>query len=348
MNHLCGLPHVSNGGSSHDDALDQYELETLASFRQRFYDSAPALQDYYRFNEDDTLNNSYDEDYGEEKKDSPSQHPIFVCEETNLISARVLTPTYEISHNKLHKSGWRPLDDCTLYRFLLADRHKDGAFDMDTSYHRLLAALQFRREYQSDVIVHNLSNKVPPPQHVQKCQSMRVAIWAGTDLKGRPVVFERLGQFFSSGNATEMTMEEWEESYLYFLETHFNKMRQSAIDSGVAVDRIVYYADFSGVVSSILNRKIWKVIPLLKRLVKKVESHYPEIVDHITLFNVPTIASAAYKVVRGFLDPVTADKIELFSTVPLDRFKEVMGEDIIPVEYGGKNNLVDYPQTQPS
>ena len=104
MNHLCGLPHLSNGGSSsHDDALDQYELETLASFRQRFYESAPAL------------NNDYDEDYGEEKKDSPSQHPIlFACEETNLISARVLTPTYEISPDKLHKSGWRPLDDCTL------------------------------------------------------------------------------------------------------------------------------------------------------------------------------------------------------------------------------------------
>ena len=119
MNHLCGLPHVSNGSSSHDDALDQYELETLASFRQRqrFYESAPALQDYYRFNEDDTLDNNYDEDYGEEKKDSPSQHPVFACEETNLISARVLTPTYEISHDKLHKSGWRPLDDCTLYRF---------------------------------------------------------------------------------------------------------------------------------------------------------------------------------------------------------------------------------------
>ena len=207
-----------------------------------------------------------------------------------------------------------------------------------------MSALQFRREYQSDVIVHNVWNKVTPPPHVQKCQTMRIAIWAGTDHKGRPVVFERLGQFFSSGNATLMKEEDWIESYLYFLETHFSKMRQSAMESGIAVDRIVYYADFSGVVSGILNRKIWKVIPLLKRLVKKVESHYPEIVDHITLYNVPTIASAAYKVVRGFLDPVTAEKIELFSGVPLERFKELMGEDVIPVEYGGKN-LIDYPQT---
>ena len=173
---------------------------------------------------------------------------------------------------------------------------------------------------------------------------MRVAIWAGTDYNSRPVVFERLGQFFSSGNATLMTEEEWEESYLYFLETHFCKMRQISMRSGVAVDRIVYFADFSGVVSSIMNRKIWKVIPLLKRLVKKVENHYPEIVDHITLFNVPTIASAAYNIVKGFLDPVTADKIELFSGVPYERFHELIGEDVIPKEYGGMNDI-DYPQT---
>ena len=106
----------------------------------------------------------------------------------------------------------------------------------------------------------------------------------------------------------------------------------------------MYFADFQGVVSSILNRKIWKVAPLLKRLVKTVECHYPEIVDHITLFNVPRVASAAYNAMKGFVDPVTADKIELFSGVPSDRFKEMMSEDVIPVEYGGRNKI-EYPQT---
>jgi hypothetical protein len=330
MNHLCGIPTHLNS--------KPYEVESLASFRQRFYDSAPPIEAY-------RLNNvaNYAVNAGEEKKES-SSHQLFECDETNLISKRVLTPRYEIAHDKLPPSGWRPLDDCTLYRFLLADRQKDGTFDIEASYQRLMVALQFRRQYGSDVIVHNIWNNLSPPTHVQKCSRMRVAIWAGTDHNSRPVVFERLGQFFSSGNATLMTEEEWEEAYLYFLETHFCKMRESAIKSGMAVDRIVYFADFSGVVSSIINRKIWKVIPLLKRLVKKVESHYPEIVDHITLFNVPTIASAAYKVVRGFLDPVTADKIELFSGVPLERFNELMGEDVIPKEYGGKNEI-EYAQT---
>lgn len=338
MNHLCGIPHLNSDGSH--IASEPYELETLAAFRQRFYDSAPPIEEYRCNN---NSNDHYDVDAGEEKKDS-STHYQYECNETNLISRRVLTPQYTFAHDKLPPSGWRPLDDCTLYRFLLADRQKDGTFDTEASYQRLMAALQFRRHYQSDVIVHNIWNDLPPPAHVQKCKAMRVAIWAGTDYNSRPVVFERLGQFFSSGNAALMTEEDWEESYLYFLETHFCKMRQLSMSTGVTVDRIVYFADFSGVVSSIMNRKIWKVIPLLKRLVKKVESHYPEIVDHITLFNVPTIASAAYRAVRGFLDPVTADKIELFSGVPYERFNELIGEDVIPKDYGGKNE-VDYPQT---
>ena len=338
MNHLCGLTHLNS--DENDATLQPYELESLEEFRQRFYESAPQMDEYRLIkSSDDHIDNT-----GEEKKDSSHDHFESDVVNNNLISMRVLTPQYVFPHNKLPQSGWRPLDDCTLYRFLLADRHKDGTFDMEASQQRLMSALQFRRHHRSDVIVHNLWNNGPLPLHIQKCKSMRVAIWAGTDCNSRPVVFERLGQFFSSGNATLMTEEEWEDSYLYFLETHFCKMRQVSISSGVTVDRIVYFADFSGVVSSIMNRKIWKVIPLLKRLVKKVEQHYPEIVDHITLFNVPAVASAAYRVVRGFLDPVTADKIELFSGVPLDRFREMMGEDVIPIEYGGKNDI-DYPQT---
>ena len=214
---------------------------------------------------------------------------------------------------------------------------------MELSYNRLIAALEFRKEYKSDIIVNNLvSSNVP--LEVQKCQRYRIGIWAGVDHQFRPVVFERLGQFFSSGNATKTSQEEWMASYLYFLETHFAKMRESAQSNGTVVDRIAYFADFQGVVTSIFNRQIWKVIPLLKVLVKAVECHYPEIVDHIILFNVPRVASAAYNIVKGFLDPVTAEKIELHAGLPIDRFKEMMSVDVIPLEYGGKNEIA-YPET---
>jgi hypothetical protein len=172
-----------------------------------------------------------------------------------------------------------------------------------------------------------------------------VSIYAGTDYNNRPVVFERLGEFFSSGNCHQATDDEWIESYLYFLDSHFAKMRESAIASGEPISKIVFYADFAGVVTSILNRQIWSVIPLLQKIVNTVECHYPEIVDTITLFNVPWVASALWSNVQGFLNPATAAKVEIFPGVPLERFCEVMSESVVPLEYGGTNEM-EYPPTQ--
>eukprot|EP00984_Skeletonema_dohrnii_P011913 scaffold4778_cov100-Skeletonema_dohrnii-CCMP3373.AAC.1 len=64
MNHLCGLPHLNNDDSQ--VATHPYEQETLAAFRQRFYDSAPPIEEYRSNN---TIAD-YDVDAGEEKKDS--------------------------------------------------------------------------------------------------------------------------------------------------------------------------------------------------------------------------------------------------------------------------------------
>jgi len=323
MNHLCDLPNLDDDAlpTSH---LKEEEREVLNAFRQR-YESALCQE------------NSKDHEEKEEKKDSSSQHS------PDGTITKLLTPAYEIQNGQLPQSGLRPLDDITLYRYLLADRRSDGTFDTDASYQRLLSALQFRKQYKCEVIVQNLASSTIPTD-IKKCMRLRVGIWAGVDNQSRPVVFERLGQFFSSGNVSRVSHDDWTTYYLYFLEMHFAKMRESAKQSGKGVDRIVYFADFQGVVSSIFNRKIFKVIPMLKALVKTIECHYPEGVDHITLFNVPRVASAAYNIVKGFLDPVTAEKIELFAGVPYDRFKELMSDDVIPLEYGGKNDI-DYPQT---
>lgn len=96
-------------------------------------------------------------------------------------------------------------------------------------------------------------------------------------------------------------------------------------------------------VTAIMNRSIWKVIPLLQSY-KAVEEYYPEIADTIILFNVPKVATIFYKIVRSFLDPVTADKIRLYSTADYEEvFSKVMPMDAVPEEYGGTSKR-DYPQ----
>jgi hypothetical protein len=91
-------------------------------------------------------------------------------------------------------------------------------------------------------------------------------------------------------------------------------------------------------VAAIVNRSIWKVIPLLKAY-KAVEEYYPEIASTIILFNVPKIA------VRSFLDPVTAAKISLYSTANYEEgFSSLMPLNAIPEEYGGTSKVL-YPKT---
>ena len=44
-------------------------------------------------------------------------------------------------------------------------------------------------------------------------------------------------------------------------------------------------------------------------LTKEVEAHFPEIVSTIVLINVPRVFSTIFPVVKAFMDPITASKI---------------------------------------
>ena len=181
------------------------------------------------------------------------------------------------------------------------------------------------------------------PRELKRYQRLRVRVFVGRDHQGQPVLFERLGHFLGSGNCDHFSEEEWIRFYIWDLERHFTEMRKASEECGRSITRFTYVADAKGITSGIMNRAVWRVIPLLKALVKAVEEHYPEIADKIVLFNVPRIASVFYRAVRTFLDPVTAEKIEIHSGVPMDVLEKIMPKSIIPREYGGTND-VHHPQ----
>lgn len=180
------------------------------------------------------------------------------------------------------------------------------------------------------------------PRELERYQRLRVRVFVGRDHHGQPVLFERLGHFLGSGNCDHFSEEEWIRFYIWDLERHFAEMRRASEDCGRAITRFTYVADADGIVSGIMNRAVWRVIPLLKALVKAVEEHYPEIADKIVLFNVPRIASVFYRAVRTFLDPITAEKIELHSGIPTAEFERIMPKSVVPIEYGGTND-VEFP-----
>lgn len=79
-------------------------------------------------------------------------------------------------------------------------------------------------------------------------------------------------------------------------------------------------------------------LPLLKKLSGEIERFYPECAGPIVLINAPYVVYSMYQLVKVFLDPVTAAKIEMHSDVPLKRLVELgIPMEAIPKELGGKS-----------
>ena len=70
-------------------------------------------------------------------------------------SPAIDTPTFVVSTSSLPPSGWRSLDDCTLYRFLCADR-RQGEFQPETSLLRLKNAMAYRRLEKADEVLASI------------------------------------------------------------------------------------------------------------------------------------------------------------------------------------------------
>jgi hypothetical protein len=169
--------------------------------------------------------------------------------------------------DQLPESGWRPLDDWTLLRFLRADV-RSGKYNHEASMARLLKALAFRRHMRADELI------AKPPPELDRYEALRVRRWMGLDLSGRPAQFERLGAFLGSGNAGAFTQQEWLAHYTRDLEITLHQLREASQVRAEPVLAYNFFGDLDGL--GPIWRHLGSVIPLLKFLTKEVESHYPE------------------------------------------------------------------------
>lgn len=78
------------------------------------------------------------------------------------------------------------------------------------------------------------------------------------------------------------------------------------------------------------------------RIVKE-QSHidslcFPETLSRMVIVNAPRVFSATWNMIKGWLDPRTISKIDLISNRSAweKRLKELIDEDQLPVDYGGK------------
>eukprot|EP00814_Leptocylindrus_danicus_P010949 CAMPEP_0116021984 /NCGR_PEP_ID=MMETSP0321-20121206/10717_1 /TAXON_ID=163516 /ORGANISM="Leptocylindrus danicus var. danicus, Strain B650" /LENGTH=436 /DNA_ID=CAMNT_0003492969 /DNA_START=137 /DNA_END=1447 /DNA_ORIENTATION=+ len=115
-----------------------------------------------------------------------------------------------------------------------------------------------------------------------------------------------------------------------------NRLRERKSQMG---DRFTKFAcfcilDLSGLSASSINRSVMNIIKVQSKI---DNTCYVETLSKMILVNAPVFFSASWKIIKGFLDKRTQNKIEIFSskTKATARLLELVDAEYLPKDYGG-------------
>ncbi|KAL4892117.1 CRAL-TRIO domain-containing protein [Aspergillus ambiguus] len=250
-----------------------------------------------------------------DNKEAQSGHPGHTTPEQD---AKV-----EQLRSELEKEGYTErLDTLTLLRFLRARK-----FDVAASKLMFVESEKWRKEFGTDDLPRTFNYEEKPqvfayyPQYYHK-----------TDKDGRPVYIEKLGKI----DLNAMYKITTAERMLQNLVTEYEKLADPRLPAcsrkaGKLLETCCTIMDLKGVgVTSIPS-----VYGYVRQASAISQNYYPERLGKLYLINAPWGFSTAFNAVKGFLDPVTVDKIHVLGS---NYKKELLGQvpaENLPLEFGG-------------
>ncbi|TVY57465.1 Sec14 cytosolic factor [Lachnellula suecica] len=223
---------------------------------------------------------------------------------------------------KLEAAGYSErLDTITLLRFLRARK-----FDVALSEKMFVDSEKWRKETNLDDLVRNFDYKEKAqvfeyyPQYYHKI-----------DKDGRPVYIEQLGNI----DLNAMYKITTQERMLQNLAVEYEKVGDPRLPAcsrkaGVLLETCCTIMDLKGVGLS----KVSSVYGYVKLASAMSQNYYPERLGKMYLINAPWGFSTVFGVVKGWLDPITVEKIhvlgsgyqkELLAQVPAENLPKIFG-----------------------
>jgi hypothetical protein len=154
-------------------------------------------------------------------------------------------------------------DQFNFIRFLKSDD-----FDVTAATKRLLATLEWRKSRN----VNRFMNA--PPDCFETFSQLRIRVFQGFDEDGRPILWERLGEFLGSSSAFGLlTVDEWVDCHTYEFMQLTSLMRESSIKHKRAIMEHTFVGDMTGI-------RLWpflRSVPDLTTMAQNVQPHFPEI-----------------------------------------------------------------------
>ncbi|KAH6682893.1 CRAL-TRIO domain-containing protein [Halenospora varia] len=223
---------------------------------------------------------------------------------------------------KLEAAGYTErLDTLTLLRFLRARK-----FDVTLSEKMFVECEQWRKDFNLDHLVRNFDYKEKAevfkyyPQYYHK-----------TDKDGRPVYIEQMGNI----DLAAMYKITSSERMLQNLAVEYEKLADPRLPAcsrkaGALLETCCTIMDLKGVGLG----KVSSVYSYVKLASGMSQNYYPERLGKLYLINAPWGFSTVFSVVKGWLDPVTVEKIhvlgsgyqkELLDQVPAENLPKIFG-----------------------
>lgn len=154
------------------------------------------------------------------------------------------------------------------------------------------------------------------------------------DKEGRPVYIEYIGSLDAGKLLKEHSMEsimfynlhsmEWKKRILY---------PELSRRAGKNIDQVVSILDLKGFGTRHMNSSVYK---FLKELSGTTQAYYPEVLHKLFIINAPFLFSATWRMIKAWLGEMTKEKIVMSKDSGKDKLLEVINEQDLPVDLGGK------------
>ncbi|PGH21561.1 hypothetical protein AJ80_03121 [Polytolypa hystricis UAMH7299] len=214
------------------------------------------------------------------------------------------------------------LDTLTLLRFLRARK-----FDVEAAKNMFVETEKWRKEFGTDDLVRDFD-------YPEKAQVFEYypQYYHKTDKDGRPVYIERLGKI----NLTAMYKITSQDRMLKHLVCEYEKLADPRLPAcsrkaGKLLETCCTIMDLYGVgITSAPS-----VYNYIKRASAISQNYYPERLGKLYIINAPWGFGSVFNMIKGFLDPVTVQKIHVLgSGYEAELLAQVPAENL-PTEFGG-------------
>lgn len=214
------------------------------------------------------------------------------------------------------------LDTLTLLRFLRARK-----FDVMASEKMFVDCETWRTETKLDELV-------PTWEFTEKEEMFKYypQYYHKTDKDGRPVYIEQLGGI----DLTAMYKITSSERMVTNLAVEYERLSDPRLPacsrkSGHLLETCCSIMDLKGVTLT----KVPQVYTHIRQVSALSQNYYPERLGRLYLINAPWGFSTVWSVVKGWIDPVTVQKIQILGGgYQSELLKQVPAENL-PVEFGG-------------